>query len=221
MDDTLQVDAGLLQQISASTLTALLDKIVGPKTLVLTPSLAGPLGLITEVGALKVGAEDMAPTHHAIADPTRANLVVLFRTITRLRNCSGSSRDHWRKPSATSSTCAVRRSAGCGSSQASRVGHHMRCARPDKTHQLSTSRAMTWLKTREQGRLRCNNTRALIRWRPASAIDSKLNGSSRSLPRSNQGCTTTQLTQLPHARRAPNDANMHRNTVPTRCPRRD
>ncbi|KAK4047784.1 Vacuolar protein-sorting-associated protein 33 [Microbotryomycetes sp. JL221] len=48
-----QPDASVLQQVSSSTLMRLLDKIHGPKTLVLSPSLAGPLGLITDVGSLK------------------------------------------------------------------------------------------------------------------------------------------------------------------------
>jgi hypothetical protein len=47
-------DATLFQLVSSSALQGLLDKIVGPKTLVLSPSLAGPLGLVTEVGLLKV-----------------------------------------------------------------------------------------------------------------------------------------------------------------------
>ncbi|ORY82401.1 putative ATP binding protein [Leucosporidium creatinivorum] len=46
-------DATLFQLVSSSALQGLLDKIVGPKTLVLSPSLAGPLGLVTEVGLLK------------------------------------------------------------------------------------------------------------------------------------------------------------------------
>ncbi|KAM0788120.1 hypothetical protein ACM66B_001286 [Microbotryomycetes sp. NB124-2] len=53
MGDALQPDATLLQQVSASALTSLLDKIAGPKTLVLCASLAGPLGLVTDVGCLK------------------------------------------------------------------------------------------------------------------------------------------------------------------------
>lgn len=49
-------DATLFQLVSSSALQGLLDKIIGPKTLVLSPSLAGPLGLVTEVGLLKVRA---------------------------------------------------------------------------------------------------------------------------------------------------------------------
>ncbi|GAA5991999.1 hypothetical protein JCM5350_001874 [Sporobolomyces pararoseus] len=47
------VDTQLFQLVASSALQGLLDRIVGPKTLILTPSLAGPLGLITEVGLLK------------------------------------------------------------------------------------------------------------------------------------------------------------------------
>lgn len=48
------VDSELLRLISSTALQNRLDTIVGPKTLILTPSLAGPLGLVTEVGLLKV-----------------------------------------------------------------------------------------------------------------------------------------------------------------------
>jgi len=48
------VDTQLFQLVASSALQGLLDRIVGPKTLILTPSLAGPLGLVTEVGLLKV-----------------------------------------------------------------------------------------------------------------------------------------------------------------------
>lgn len=48
------IDSELLRLISSTALQTKLDTIVGPKTLILTPSLAGPLGLVTEVGLLKV-----------------------------------------------------------------------------------------------------------------------------------------------------------------------
>ncbi|GAA5862630.1 hypothetical protein JCM3774_001084 [Rhodotorula dairenensis] len=47
------IDSELLRLISSTALQNKLDTIVGPKTLILTPSLAGPLGLVTEVGLLK------------------------------------------------------------------------------------------------------------------------------------------------------------------------
>ncbi|GAA5919703.1 hypothetical protein JCM1841_000755 [Sporobolomyces salmonicolor] len=49
----MSLDTQLFTLIGSSSLQGLLDKIVGPKTLILTPSLAGPLGLVTEVGLLK------------------------------------------------------------------------------------------------------------------------------------------------------------------------
>lgn len=51
---TMTVDTQLFQLVASSALQGLLDRIVGPKTLILNPSLAGPLGLVTEVGLLKV-----------------------------------------------------------------------------------------------------------------------------------------------------------------------
>ncbi|GAA5998387.1 tethering complex ATP-binding subunit VPS33 [Rhodotorula paludigena] len=47
------VDVDLLRLVGSTSLQNQLEGIVGPKTLVLTPSLAGPLGLVTEVGLLK------------------------------------------------------------------------------------------------------------------------------------------------------------------------
>ncbi|GAA5821189.1 hypothetical protein JCM11251_004506 [Rhodosporidiobolus azoricus] len=47
------IDVDLLRLVGSTTLQTKLDTIVGPKTLILTPGLAGPLGLVTEVGLLK------------------------------------------------------------------------------------------------------------------------------------------------------------------------
>ncbi|KAJ8295842.1 Vacuolar protein sorting-associated protein 33A [Rhodotorula toruloides] len=47
------IDTDLLRLVGSTALQQKLDTIVGPKTLILTPSLAGPLGLVTEVGLLK------------------------------------------------------------------------------------------------------------------------------------------------------------------------
>ncbi|TNY17677.1 putative ATP binding protein [Rhodotorula diobovata] len=47
------VDVELLRLLGSTALQSRLDAIVGPKTLILTPSLAGPLGLLTDVGLLK------------------------------------------------------------------------------------------------------------------------------------------------------------------------
>ncbi|GAA6049807.1 hypothetical protein JCM3770_002171 [Rhodotorula araucariae] len=47
------LDVELLRLLGSTALQTRLDSIVGPKTLILTPSLAGPLGLVTEVGLLK------------------------------------------------------------------------------------------------------------------------------------------------------------------------
>lgn len=99
------MDSAVLRLVSSSALQALLDKIVGPKTLVLAPNLAGPLGLITEVGLLKVrlpswfselrGADE-CPRDRGTAWP----------------RCTGSRRARCSRPSATSSTCADRKSGG-------------------------------------------------------------------------------------------------------------
>ncbi|BGP14406.1 hypothetical protein JCM10213_004530 [Rhodosporidiobolus nylandii] len=47
------IDVDLLRLVGSTALQTKLDTIVGPKTLVLAPGLAGPLGLVTEVGLLK------------------------------------------------------------------------------------------------------------------------------------------------------------------------
>ncbi|KAI5479038.1 ATP binding protein [Pseudohyphozyma bogoriensis] len=51
--DLSYVDTDLFRLVSSSALQALLDKIIGPKTLVLAANLAGPLGLVTQVNSLK------------------------------------------------------------------------------------------------------------------------------------------------------------------------
>ncbi|GAA5837209.1 hypothetical protein JCM3766R1_002160 [Sporobolomyces carnicolor] len=75
------VDTELFQLVASSALQGLLDRIVGPKTLILTPSLAGPLGLVTEVGLLKNNHAvtkmfwlEPGPLHHA-----ERNVVYLAR----------------------------------------------------------------------------------------------------------------------------------------------
>lgn len=55
------LDVELLRLLGSTALQSRLDAIVGPKTLILTPNLAGPLGLVTEVGLLKV--REPAPPH--------------------------------------------------------------------------------------------------------------------------------------------------------------
>lgn len=52
MEDALDTD--VFRIVSSSALESILDGIAGPKTLVLQPSLGGPLGLITQVAQLKV-----------------------------------------------------------------------------------------------------------------------------------------------------------------------
>lgn len=48
------MDVDLFRLVSCTALQSILDKIIGSKTLVLDETLAGPLGLITQVGLLKV-----------------------------------------------------------------------------------------------------------------------------------------------------------------------
>ena len=54
-------DVELLRLLGSTALQTRLDSIVGPKTLILTPNLAGPFGLVTEVGLLKVRALPLLP----------------------------------------------------------------------------------------------------------------------------------------------------------------
>lgn len=93
-------DASLFQLVSSQALQSLLDRIVGPKTLVLSSSLAGPLGLITEVGLLKVSQADFDLTREA--PPVQTNhrhscpltLSSLYRIIMVSLKCFGSNRGH-------------------------------------------------------------------------------------------------------------------------------
>ena len=54
-------EVDLFRLVSSQALQRLLQNIVGPKTLVLQPTLAGPLGLVTEVGLLKVSTKSDRP----------------------------------------------------------------------------------------------------------------------------------------------------------------
>lgn len=92
-------DASLFQLVSSQALQSLLDRIVGPKTLVLSSSLAGPLGLITEVGLLKVSEADLISLgkhhlfkHHRHSCPL--TLSSLYRIIMASQKCFGSNRVH-------------------------------------------------------------------------------------------------------------------------------
>ena len=48
------VDTSLLKELAKRSLVDALNSVNGAKTLVLDPSIAGPLGLVTEVSLLKV-----------------------------------------------------------------------------------------------------------------------------------------------------------------------
>lgn len=48
------VDVSLFKLVTNNSLESLLDNIIGPKTLVLDSTLAGQLGLITQIKLLKV-----------------------------------------------------------------------------------------------------------------------------------------------------------------------
>ena len=59
-DESSKLDAGnavdtlLLKELAKQSLVDALNSVNGAKTLVLDPSIAGPLGLVTEVSLLKV-----------------------------------------------------------------------------------------------------------------------------------------------------------------------
>ena len=53
------LDLGVFREVARRGLTDLLDEVPGSKVLVIDPSLAGPLGLITDVGLLKVRLNDL------------------------------------------------------------------------------------------------------------------------------------------------------------------
>ncbi|KAL8286886.1 hypothetical protein RQP46_003892 [Phenoliferia psychrophenolica] len=78
------MDSAVLRLVSSSALQALLDKIIGPKTLVLAPNLAGPLGLVTEVGLLKGnGVSKMYWLESGPLQQAERNIVYLCRPEVR------------------------------------------------------------------------------------------------------------------------------------------
>jgi vacuolar protein sorting-associated protein 33A len=54
LDTENAVDTSLLKELAKRSLVDALNSVNGAKTLVLDPSIAGPLGLVTEVSLLKV-----------------------------------------------------------------------------------------------------------------------------------------------------------------------
>lgn len=54
LDPASTVDTSLLRELAKRSLVDALNSVNGAKTLVLDPSIAGPLGLVTEVSLLKV-----------------------------------------------------------------------------------------------------------------------------------------------------------------------
>ncbi|KAF8665403.1 hypothetical protein AX16_000422 [Volvariella volvacea WC 439] len=78
-DDSI-VDVSVLKEIAKKALVDALNSVNGAKTLVLDPSLAGPLGLVTEVALLKHhGVDKMFWLESGPLTSTTANIIYLCR----------------------------------------------------------------------------------------------------------------------------------------------
>ncbi|KAG8897028.1 hypothetical protein FRB99_008504, partial [Tulasnella sp. 403] len=86
VDDTdVLVDISMLREIAKRALVDALNSVNGAKTVVLDPSLAGPLGLVTEVALLKQhGVDKMFWLEKGPLNATTTNIVYLCRPQIRL-----------------------------------------------------------------------------------------------------------------------------------------
>ncbi|RDB28384.1 Vacuolar protein sorting-associated protein 33A [Hypsizygus marmoreus] len=76
------IDVNLLKEIAKKALVDALNSVNGAKTLVLDPSLAGPLGLVTEVSVLKHhGVDKMFWLEPGALSSTTSNIVYLCRPL--------------------------------------------------------------------------------------------------------------------------------------------
>ncbi|KZV82588.1 Sec1-like protein [Exidia glandulosa HHB12029] len=80
IDPSQVVDVGVLKELAKRYLVDALNSVNGPKTLVLDPSLAGPLGLVTEVALLKQhGVDKMFWLEPGPLQATTTNIIYLCR----------------------------------------------------------------------------------------------------------------------------------------------
>jgi len=78
------LDLNVLKEIGKKALVDALNSVNGAKTLVLDPSLAGPLGLVTEVALLKHhGVDKMFWLESGPLSSTTSNIVYLSRPLIK------------------------------------------------------------------------------------------------------------------------------------------
>ncbi|KAG8742542.1 hypothetical protein FRC10_001309 [Ceratobasidium sp. 414] len=84
LDETPPVDVGVLKELAKKGLVDALNSVNGAKTLVLDPTLAGPLGLVAEVSVMKQhGVDKMFWLEHGPLSSTTTNIVYLCRPQTK------------------------------------------------------------------------------------------------------------------------------------------
>ncbi|KAF8727512.1 Sec1 family, partial [Rhizoctonia solani] len=80
LDDVPAVDVGVLKELARKGLIDALNSVSGAKTLVLDPTLAGPLGLVAEVSIMKQhGVDKMFWLEHGPLNSNNTNIVYLCR----------------------------------------------------------------------------------------------------------------------------------------------
>ncbi|KAH7338863.1 Sec1-like protein [Rhizoctonia solani] len=80
IDDAPAVDVGVLKELARKGLVDALNSVPGAKTLVLDPTLAGPLGLVAEVSIMKQhGVDKMFWLEHGPLNSNNTNVVYLCR----------------------------------------------------------------------------------------------------------------------------------------------
>ncbi|QRV94848.1 vacuolar protein sorting-associated protein 33A [Ceratobasidium sp. AG-Ba] len=84
IDESPPVDVGVLKELAKKGLVDALNSVSGAKTLVLDPTLAGPLGLVAEVSLMKQhGVDKMFWLEHGPLNSTTTNIVYLCRPQTK------------------------------------------------------------------------------------------------------------------------------------------
>lgn len=80
LDEAPTVDVGVLKELAKKGLVDALNSVSGAKTLVLDPTLAGPLGLVAEVSIMKQhGVDKMFWLEHGPLNSSNTNIVYLCR----------------------------------------------------------------------------------------------------------------------------------------------
>ncbi|ELU41150.1 ATP binding protein [Rhizoctonia solani AG-1 IA] len=96
LDDVPAVDVGVLKELARKGLIDALNSVSGAKTLVLDPTLAGPLGLVAEVSIMKQhGVDKMFWLEHGPLNSNNTNIVYLCRPQAKWMKIVAAAMNQW------------------------------------------------------------------------------------------------------------------------------